>query len=910
MTAVTIKAVGLGLPPRNATLAVSLIGPTPEGIEEAYATWLPSETPQLHSGDKDDIDHRIWYVERQSELAGGWKKTQSNHDADNRVLKQVSLANRTLTGSFDWLAVGDADTCFDMPRLAALLGHINASRRIMFGVPFSPEKCNARATKMGGVSCCTGEGRDDSSMQKLLARKHRMKAHLPGNFSDFCCNEASARRGKECLMLKSRGLRKPPDDWAEMRQGIGTTEFAMALAWYHGGSGVLLSRGLINSIRPMEWLECIQRLKSEGGDVRLASCVYTFSGIGLTHLEGLATGVLSDHKKCLTARANASYVNQRLVSHMTAEEQETLLKPNPDAFTHNLLDSTLPCSIQPCRRDLNPAAFVKVLTASKWRTGSGTAEGVCISTRRDNNAESQQCSSDALGSDIDGGDCTLTPIRYRLGKPRWAPGLPRVEACFRCCLQKATARFQGRNMFWERVWTQEARDPHGADHFAKLPGALGKAIGYDPDTSVVIGLLSAARYATAGATYLNHTIVRPRKQALGDTQVAYGHIYGWGGASRKALEKLMKLQPSFARQRPHVIFTSGAQQLPEGPAKGRSLDQLELLDAPGLKQWWVTNPSIRHPRLSAFPRGVKSSARWSRAMFTMQQQERRESNGRELLFCSCMRVDSHAARADKLAALRLNGFDCNPECKASTPGDDGFSPYIKGLFGHRFVASPRGAGIQNHRDWEALYAGAIPLVDYDPKLLELWEGLPVVMVRDWTRITHELLNRIWRVMRKEAWKMEKLYWPYWLGQLGILPGNSSATVPKLTGVLPGKRRGKSSKDKAAKVKQIVRTKKDGAEAKPKAKANAAMVSSLTHSAKSHAKASLTKKDGTEAKLHYKAKATAATASSSTNDPTTPPVKAMGADRIAQLKELAALMKQDILTKAEFAQQKAALLRWW
>ena len=116
MTAVTIKAVGLGLPPRNATLAVSLIGPTPEGIEEAYATWLPSETPQLHSGDKDDIDHRIWYVERQSELAGGWKKTQSNHDADNRVLKQVSLANRTLTGSFDWLAVGDADTCFDMPR--------------------------------------------------------------------------------------------------------------------------------------------------------------------------------------------------------------------------------------------------------------------------------------------------------------------------------------------------------------------------------------------------------------------------------------------------------------------------------------------------------------------------------------------------------------------------------------------------------------------------------------------------------------------------------------------------------------------------------------------------------------------------------------------------------------------------
>jgi hypothetical protein len=44
----------------------------------------------------------------------------------------------------------------------------------------------------------------------------------------------------------------------------------------------------------------------------------------------------------------------------------------------------------------------------------------------------------------------------------------------------------------------------------------------------------------------------------------------------------------------------------------------------------------------------------------------------------------------------------------------------------KFVFSPRGHGWQSHRDWEALLAGAVPLLDaregYDEAL---WKGLPV-----------------------------------------------------------------------------------------------------------------------------------------------------------------------------------------
>ena len=116
-------------------IAVSLIGPTPLLVQEAHDSWLPRDTPQAHSGDVEDLQHDIWYVERQCEFAGSWS---GNHNADNRVLKQVLIANRTLASRFDWLVLGDADTCFNLPRLSSALVGINSSKAHLLGVPYSP----------------------------------------------------------------------------------------------------------------------------------------------------------------------------------------------------------------------------------------------------------------------------------------------------------------------------------------------------------------------------------------------------------------------------------------------------------------------------------------------------------------------------------------------------------------------------------------------------------------------------------------------------------------------------------------------------------------------------------------------------------------------------------------------------
>ena len=87
-----------------------------------------------------------------------------------------------------------------------------------------------------------------------------------------------------------------------------------------------------------------------------------------------------------------------------------------------------------------------------------------------------------------------------------------------------------------------------------------------------------------------------------------------------------------------------------------------------------------------------------------------------------------------------------------------------------FVLAPQGKGRANYREWEALAAGAVPLVDWDASdaMARLYDGLPVVRVRDWRDITPaaldaELANILAANDRGEI-DLKKLYLPYWLAQ--------------------------------------------------------------------------------------------------------------------------------------------------
>ena len=121
----------------------------------------------------------------------------------------------------------------------------------------------------------------------------------------------------------------------------------------------------------------------------------------------------------------------------------------------------------------------------------------------------------------------------------------------------------------------------------------------------------------------------------------------------------------------------------------------------------------------------------------------------------------------------------------------------------KFVFSPRGEGCSNYREFEALYAGAIPVVDIDAGAgrKAFWATIPHVRVsypkhfRKWNRVcgsnerrcfapnraagvelvaatlrdvTPETLGRVEAEVRDRGpfgFDLRKAFWPYWLHAL-------------------------------------------------------------------------------------------------------------------------------------------------
>jgi hypothetical protein len=80
---------------------------------------------------------------------------------------------------------------------------------------------------------------------------------------------------------------------------------------------------------------------------------------------------------------------------------------------------------------------------------------------------------------------------------------------------------------------------------------------------------------------------------------------------------------------------------------------------------------------------------------------------------------------------------------------------------YAFVISPHGGGYDCHRTWEALCLGCIPIVKTSP-IDSLFDELPVLIVREWSDVTQELLNKTIVEFSKKSFNYNKLTLEYWV----------------------------------------------------------------------------------------------------------------------------------------------------
>ena len=87
---------------------------------------------------------------------------------------------------------------------------------------------------------------------------------------------------------------------------------------------------------------------------------------------------------------------------------------------------------------------------------------------------------------------------------------------------------------------------------------------------------------------------------------------------------------------------------------------------------------------------------------------------------------------------------------------------------YKFVLSPKGAGVDCHRTWEALSMGCIPIV-LSSTIDELYKDLPVLILKSWDEINEQLLHDFYckykENMYNNSYNFQKLQLEYWVQEI-------------------------------------------------------------------------------------------------------------------------------------------------
>jgi hypothetical protein len=93
-----------------------------------------------------------------------------------------------------------------------------------------------------------------------------------------------------------------------------------------------------------------------------------------------------------------------------------------------------------------------------------------------------------------------------------------------------------------------------------------------------------------------------------------------------------------------------------------------------------------------------------------------------------------------------------------------YTTYINDLKSHKYVISPPGNGIDCHRNWEAIYLGCIPIVLDSHFNRNMYEKLPVLIVKDYDLNEKELLDRYDEIINKNQ-NIDIINKKYWENEI-------------------------------------------------------------------------------------------------------------------------------------------------
>lgn len=166
-----------------------------------------------------------------------------------------------------------------------------------------------------------------------------------------------------------------------------------------------------------------------------------------------------------------------------------------------------------------------------------------------------------------------------------------------------------------------------------------------------------------------------------------------------------------------------------------------------VKKWFAQNADYKHPDLVPIPIGIENHKGPSKGtcinqLFIEEElEELHEFTKRDAIYVNF--ADTHPDRRIKREILRENP-------KTEFSGAKPYGEYFRDLARRKYVASPRGNGIDCHRTWEALLVDSIPIVDKH-FMYDNW-NIPVIQTTDWSNLELKI---------PENCPTDVLYMSYW-----------------------------------------------------------------------------------------------------------------------------------------------------
>jgi hypothetical protein len=206
------------------------------------------------------------------------------------------------------------------------------------------------------------------------------------------------------------------------------------------------------------------------------------------------------------------------------------------------------------------------------------------------------------------------------------------------------------------------------------------------------------------------------------------------------IDEVLRLFEQLRLTRRRIVLVTGEGDLPCDAFRQSFLPA-------NVGHWFATNVTNPHPRVTALPLGLGSP----KSATTLKADEIAAARNAGIVRDQWLYVNfrPNTNPGERLAPFaHFQGIFWDSDWitfeAPSERGDN--AEFLRQLIRHRFVLCPPGNGVDAHRMWETLLAGAIPVVKRSPAM-EPFGELPILFMDDLRDVTLELLEKTQQELR-------------------------------------------------------------------------------------------------------------------------------------------------------------------